>query len=71
MRCNSRLRHRNGKLLWTVDGLARIVNTTPVVDGDMLYVATWSPGGDTDARIGMEPWETWRSSSGTRTPIRS
>jgi len=45
-----------GKLLWNVDGLARIVNTTPVVVGDMLYVATWSPGGDTEGRIGMEPW---------------
>ncbi len=47
-----------GKLLWTVDGLARIVNTTPVVVGDMLYVSTWSPGGDSEARIGMEPWDT-------------
>ncbi|REK10477.1 MAG: pyrrolo-quinoline quinone [Planctomycetota bacterium] len=47
-----------GDPLWTVDGFARIVNTTPVVAGDMLYVATWSPGGDTDARIGMEPWDT-------------
>jgi outer membrane protein assembly factor BamB len=46
-----------GEQLWTVDGLARIVNTTPVVVGDLLYVATWSPGGDTDARLGMEPWE--------------
>lgn len=46
-----------GKQLWTVDGLARIVNTTPVAVGDRLYVATWSPGGDTDARIGMEPWD--------------
>jgi outer membrane protein assembly factor BamB len=46
-----------GKELWTVDGLARIVNTTPAVAGDMLYVATWSPGGDTDARAAMEPWD--------------
>lgn len=46
-----------GAQLWTVDGLARIVNTTPAVVGDLLYVATWSPGGDTDARLGMEQWE--------------
>jgi outer membrane protein assembly factor BamB len=46
-----------GKQLWSVDGLARIVNTTPVIQGDRLFVATWSPGGDTDARIAMEPWE--------------
>ncbi|MEX0675944.1 MAG: PQQ-binding-like beta-propeller repeat protein [Pirellulales bacterium] len=48
----------SGVPLWSVDGFARIVNTTPVVAGDTLYVATWSPGGDSDARIAMEPWET-------------
>lgn len=45
-----------GKHLWTVDGLARIVNTTPTIAGDVLYVSTWSPGGDTDDRKSMEPW---------------
>lgn len=47
----------NGKQLWTVDGLARIVNTTPAVVGDLLFVPTWSPGGDTEARASMEPWD--------------
>ncbi len=47
----------DGRQLWSRDGFARIVNTTPAVFGDMLYVATWSPGGDTDARIAMEPWD--------------
>jgi outer membrane protein assembly factor BamB len=47
----------DGKQLWHVDGLARIVNTTPCVDGDLLYVSTWSPGGDSDARAAMEPWD--------------
>lgn len=46
-----------GKQLWTVDGLARIVNTTPAVVGDLLVVSTWSPGGDTEARAAMEPWD--------------
>lgn len=46
-----------GSPLWTVDGLARIVNTTPAVVGNLLYVSTWSPGGDTDARAAMEPWD--------------
>ena len=46
-----------GKMLWSLSGLARIVNTTPAADAERLYVATWSPGGDTDARIAMEPWE--------------
>ncbi len=27
------------------------------MQGNRLFVATWSPGGDTDARIAMEPWE--------------
>ena len=44
--------------LWSLDGFARIVNTTPAVVDDTLYVCTWSPGGDTDARIAMEPWST-------------
>ena len=49
---------RDGRQLWTLDGFARIVNTTPAnVDGT-LYVCTWSPGGDTDARIAMESWST-------------
>lgn len=45
-----------GRPLWTRDGFARIVNTTPVADNELLYVATWSPGGDNDARVRMEPW---------------
>jgi outer membrane protein assembly factor BamB len=47
-----------GRQLWSRDGFARIVNPTPVVSDGTLFVATWSPGGDTDARIAMEPWDT-------------
>jgi outer membrane protein assembly factor BamB len=46
-----------GRQLWSRDGFARIVNPTPVVSDGTLFVATWSPGGDTDARIAMEPWD--------------
>ncbi len=53
----------NGEKLWWVNGLARIVNTTPAQGLGLLYVATWSPGGDTDARIAMPSWkaalESW------------
>jgi outer membrane protein assembly factor BamB len=45
-----------GKQLWSIDGLARIVNPTPAVGRELIYVAGWTPGGDTDARIAMEPW---------------
>jgi outer membrane protein assembly factor BamB len=48
----------DGRPLWSLDGFARIVNTTPTLAGDLMFVCTWSPGGDSDARIGMEPWET-------------
>lgn len=48
----------NGEKLWWVNGLARIVNTTPAQGLGLLYVATWSPGGDTDARTAMPPWAT-------------
>ncbi len=47
-----------GRQTWTLDGFARIVNTTPVQVNDTLFVCTWSPGGDTDARVAMEPWAT-------------
>lgn len=46
----------DGKKLWWVNGLARIVNTTPAQALGLLFVATWSPGGDTDQRVSMEPW---------------
>jgi outer membrane protein assembly factor BamB len=52
----------DGAKLWSTDGLARIVNTTPAVVGKRLFVATWSPGGDTTARIAMEPWSVARDS---------
>ena len=45
-----------GDRLWWVDGLARIVNTTPVVSKGTVYVATWSPGGDAGSRIAMSDW---------------
>ena len=46
----------DGRELWSRDGFARIVNPTPATSDGTLYVCTWSPGGDTDARIAMEPW---------------
>jgi outer membrane protein assembly factor BamB len=45
-----------GEKLWWVDGLARIVNPVPVVADEWIYVAGWTPGGDSGQRIKMEPW---------------
>jgi outer membrane protein assembly factor BamB len=50
-----------GKEVWTVRGLSRTVCMTPVVGDDaLLYVAGWSAGGDADARIEVEPFDTER-----------
>ncbi|RPI00197.1 MAG: hypothetical protein EHM64_17380, partial [Ignavibacteriae bacterium] len=46
----------DGKRLWWIDGLARIVIPTPVPSGDTVYMASWSPGGEGMRRAGMETW---------------
>ena len=47
-----------GQPIWWVDGLARIVIPTPTFgDNNLLFIPTWSPGGDTDSRVSMEPWK--------------
>ncbi len=45
---------KDGKKLWWVNGLSRIVDTTPVMANGLLYVASWTPGGDESERISME-----------------
>ena len=47
----------DGKRLWWVNGLARIVIPTPVPSGDRIYMASWSPGGDSMWRARMETWQ--------------
>ena len=45
-----------GKKQWWVNSLSRIVDPTPnLVDG-LIYIATWTPGGDPTERIAMEPF---------------
>jgi len=46
----------NGERLWWVNGLARIVIPTPVVSGPMIYMASWSPGGDAAKRLELDAW---------------
>jgi outer membrane protein assembly factor BamB len=48
----------DGKPVWWVNGLARIVIPTPVASGPLIYMASWSPGGDSGKRIVLVPWET-------------
>lgn len=44
----------SGKQLWWYDGLSRLVDSTPVIQDGLIYLATWSPGGDADSRIAIE-----------------
>jgi outer membrane protein assembly factor BamB len=45
----------NGRELWTVRGLSRVVCMTPVIgDDNTLYAAGWSAGGEPGDRIRME-----------------
>jgi outer membrane protein assembly factor BamB len=47
-----------GRRLWWAHGLARIVIPTPVTSGDRVYVASWSPGGDTANRLTLDSWQS-------------
>ena len=47
---------KDGKRLWWVNGLARIVNPTPVISDGLIYMASWTPGGDETERISMGPF---------------
>lgn len=46
----------HGEKLWWINGLARVVIPTPVTSGDMVYMASWSPGGDPGNRISLDSW---------------
>ncbi len=46
----------SGEPLWWVNGLARIVIPLPVVESGVIYMASWSPGGDAGARLTLDPW---------------
>jgi outer membrane protein assembly factor BamB len=48
----------SGEKLWWVNGLARIVIPSPVPHGDMVYMASWTPGGDAGRRINLDRWST-------------
>jgi outer membrane protein assembly factor BamB len=49
---------KDGQKLWWYDGLSRLVDSTPLIVNGEIYFATWTPGGDADDRIRMEPFAT-------------
>ena len=46
----------SGERLWWVNGLARIVIPTPVPAGELVYMASWAPGGDMGRRLALDSW---------------
>jgi len=60
----------NGEKLWWVNRLARIVIPAPVSVGDTIFMASWAPGGDTGAKVTLEPWksalEKWDKNSDSK-----
>lgn len=47
----------DGRELWTVRGLSRVVCSSPVAGPDgTLFVAAWAAGGDAGERVSLEPF---------------
>ncbi len=45
-----------GMKRWWFNGLSRILDSTPVIQDGVVYIASWTPGGDPSDRIAMEPF---------------
>ncbi|MFO1498514.1 MAG: PQQ-binding-like beta-propeller repeat protein [Verrucomicrobiota bacterium] len=45
-----------GEKQWWMHGLARIVIPIPALAGEMIYAASWTPGGDIGKRLALDPW---------------
>jgi len=45
-----------GQRRWWTHGLARIVIPVPIPSGDMVYMASWAPGGDPGNRLTLDTW---------------
>lgn len=49
----------DGKQRWSVRGMARVSNASPVAADGVLLLSSWNVGGDEDDRVLMEPHETF------------
>ncbi|OAI58005.1 hypothetical protein AYO49_06100 [Verrucomicrobiaceae bacterium SCGC AG-212-N21] len=50
---------KDGKQRWSVRGIARVANASPVATDGVLLVSSWNVGGDEDDRVVMEPFEVF------------
>jgi outer membrane protein assembly factor BamB len=54
---------KDGKQRWSVRGMARVANASPVEEDGVLLVSSWNVGGDEGDRIEMEPFETFAAAN--------
>lgn len=54
---------KDGKQRWSVRGMARVANASPVAADGVLLVSSWNVGGDEGDRIEMEPFETFAAAN--------
>lgn len=47
---------KDGRQRWSVRGMARVSNASPVAAEGMLLVSSWNVGGDEDDRVLMDPY---------------
>lgn len=50
---------KDGKQRWSVRGMARVANASPVAAAGVLLVSSWNVGGDEGDRIEMDPFEAF------------
>ncbi|MDZ4287957.1 MAG: PQQ-binding-like beta-propeller repeat protein [Prosthecobacter sp.] len=54
---------KDGKQRWSVRGMARVSNASPVAADGVLLVSSWNVGGDEDDRVEMEPFEAFAAAN--------
>jgi outer membrane protein assembly factor BamB len=50
---------KDGKQRWSIRGMARVANASPIAVDGMLLVSSWNVGGDEDDRVLMEPYDSF------------
>lgn len=50
---------KDGRERWSVGGMARVSNTSPVATEDLLLICGWNVGADDDDRVEMEPHDVF------------
>lgn len=54
---------KDGRQRWSVRGMARVANASPIAADGLLLVSSWNVGGDEDDRVQMEPHESFAAAN--------